>query len=383
MALTATPGSDTRKRESFCEDVQTTPKLRADRENCVVPGVKIVGIISKNDGGTRRYLPEALKAALPMYEGASVRVDHVPRGASRPFGNRNGTLRNVRVTEDGLFGDHHYNPKHPSSEPYLWDVEHETPGVGFSHDIDALVERKNGESVVAEICLVRSVDMVDRAATTKSFTESEDDIPPEQQDFCEHGLSACSDLHSILTGSEPMASKQARLTAVLEQWRAELIPTSAKKESNVEYKDLTLKGLQENCPDLVAQMTGTDKVSTLTAEKQSLTESLTAKDTEIGTLKAKMTVMEAEKAEAVHAATIQEELKASKVVDPPRALVIALKGASDAAVRKSLIEEHTVWIKKHIGRTPEAAPFATVDPPETENLKQRKTCQESMDGWRS
>jgi len=44
-------------------------KLFIDREKGIIKGVKIIGFNSQNG---RKYLPEALKDAVPMYEGIKV-----------------------------------------------------------------------------------------------------------------------------------------------------------------------------------------------------------------------------------------------------------------------------------------------------------------------
>ena len=51
--------------------------IRVDAAAGVVRGVKILGLTSRNG---RSYKPEALAAAIPLYEGAKVNVNH-PRGA--------------------------------------------------------------------------------------------------------------------------------------------------------------------------------------------------------------------------------------------------------------------------------------------------------------
>ena len=60
-------------------------RMGVDRLAGVIRGVKILGLESRNG---RTYLPEALAAAAPLYEGAKVNVNH-PKGApGRPATTR-------------------------------------------------------------------------------------------------------------------------------------------------------------------------------------------------------------------------------------------------------------------------------------------------------
>lgn len=147
---------------------------RIDRERGVLFGVKILGVLSRNK---REYPAETLREAAKLYENAKVNLDH-PRGAAttpRSYQDRFGLVRNVALREnEGLFADFHFNPKHPLAEQLLWDAEHAPENVGFSHNVEAVVERANDESVVTEILSVRSVDLVADPATTAGLYESID-----------------------------------------------------------------------------------------------------------------------------------------------------------------------------------------------------------------
>ena len=64
-------------RRLMIEGVVRSTSLRVDREKGIVYGVKIIGLQSPNrtDGSNgRRYLPEALQRAIPLYEGMKVRA---------------------------------------------------------------------------------------------------------------------------------------------------------------------------------------------------------------------------------------------------------------------------------------------------------------------
>ena len=148
--------------------------VRVDRANGVIRGVKILGIVSRNG---RTYLPDALTAAVGLYEQAKVNVNH-PKGspaAARDYQDRIGVIRNVAARPgEGLFGDFHFNPKHALSEQLVWDAEHAPENVGFSHNVQARTSRQGDRVVVEAITKVQSVDLVADPATTGGLFESQD-----------------------------------------------------------------------------------------------------------------------------------------------------------------------------------------------------------------
>ncbi|HUT94882.1 MAG TPA: hypothetical protein VMY37_35820 [Thermoguttaceae bacterium] len=147
-------------------------EMRVDRHRGVIRGVKILGTESRNG---RTYLPEALREAARLYEGAKVNVNH-PRGnpsAARDYQDRMGVLRSVAARpEAGLFADFHFNPKHALAEQLIWDAEHMPENVGFSHNVQARTSRRGDRVVVEAITKVQSVDLVADPATTRGLFES-------------------------------------------------------------------------------------------------------------------------------------------------------------------------------------------------------------------
>ncbi|MBQ1278352.1 MAG: hypothetical protein IIY07_06875, partial [Thermoguttaceae bacterium] len=79
--------------------------------------------------------------------------------------------------ENGLYGDFHFNPKHPLAEQMLWDAEKAPENFGFSHNVEAVVRLENGAQIVDKIVRVRSVDLVADPATTSGLFESERATP--------------------------------------------------------------------------------------------------------------------------------------------------------------------------------------------------------------
>ena len=149
----------------------SSPQRKIDKENGVVSGVKILGVKSRNN---RVYPLETLRDAAPLYENAKVNVNH-PDGSpneSRKYQDRVGSIKNVSLQENGLYGDFHFNPKHPLAEQMLWDAEKAPENFGFSHNVEAVVRLENGAQVVDKIVRVRSVDLVADPATTSGLFES-------------------------------------------------------------------------------------------------------------------------------------------------------------------------------------------------------------------
>lgn len=158
-----------------------------DREAGLVLGVKVLGLRSSNlvQGLPTRYSLEALRVAVPMYEGAPVYVDHPSRDtplAPRSYADRIGRLVNVRAEPDGLYGDLRVNKGHELAEQLLNDAEQATPAVGLSHNAQGHGSPRGGDFVVERISSVRSVDVVPEPATTRSLFESASPAPVPLQE---------------------------------------------------------------------------------------------------------------------------------------------------------------------------------------------------------
>jgi len=148
--------------------------LRVDRQQGVLRGVKLIGLMSRNG---RRYRELALQQAKTLYEEAKVNVNHPKEGplAPRDYQDRMGVIRGVEFREgEGLFGDLHFNPKHPLAEQLAWDADHNPRNVGFSHNVLARLSRDGENAVVEEITRVQSVDLVADPAATLGLYEQTD-----------------------------------------------------------------------------------------------------------------------------------------------------------------------------------------------------------------
>lgn len=141
-----------------------------DREHGIIRGVRILGLKSRNG---RTYLREAVVAAIPLYEGARVYLNHQDKGERR-IQERWGKLENVREADDGsgLIADLRYLKEHVCTAQILEAAE-TFRDIGLSHDsLGRSRPGANGERVVYEIVEVKSVDLVEKPATTQHLWES-------------------------------------------------------------------------------------------------------------------------------------------------------------------------------------------------------------------
>lgn len=176
---------------------------RVDRENRVIRGVKIIGMESGNSvrivgidsDETYEYTPEALKAAIPLYEGVVVNLDHpdfqIDSSGERhaisatKTAQRFGRLVNVKFIEGkGLIGNLEYLATHPLAEMVVEAAERMPETLALSHNARGNVTKQNGKFVVDEIGDVRSVDLIaEKPGTTHSLFEQ---LTDEENDMALH-----------------------------------------------------------------------------------------------------------------------------------------------------------------------------------------------------
>lgn len=145
--------------------------LLVERHSGVLRGVKLLGVSSRNG---RRYPDDALRRAMPLYEGAKVNINH-PKGdplSPRDYQDRIGVIRDVEFRAGaGLYGVLQFNPHHTLAEQLVWDAENAPENVGLSHNVLAKTAREGDGVVVEEITRVQSVDLVADPATTRGLFE--------------------------------------------------------------------------------------------------------------------------------------------------------------------------------------------------------------------
>lgn len=136
-----------------------------------ITGCKILGKKSKNG---REYTDDAMRKAVPLYEGLCSYFDHTEDEASpRRWIEKFGRFANVSYRDgDGLYGDYTFNPKHLYAETFRGWLETDPNAIGFSHNaVGKAREDENGTLTVSEIVEVISVDLVADPATTKGLFE--------------------------------------------------------------------------------------------------------------------------------------------------------------------------------------------------------------------
>jgi hypothetical protein len=145
----------------------------------LIEDVKLIGNQSANG---RKYEQAALRAAIPMYEGCKVFVNHSkgPRNADERFG----AFQNVREAADGgLIGNLAFMESHPMAARVKECAQRDLDWLGMSHAVFGDSKKgADGKEIVTAISEVRSVDLVTGAASTKGFfeqTEQEEEANPD------------------------------------------------------------------------------------------------------------------------------------------------------------------------------------------------------------
>lgn len=148
---------------------ETYDLTEATIEDNVVRNAKILGYESKNG---RIYLKSGIDPKV--YENSSVYINH--KKTERMYEERIGSIKNVILAEQGVYGDLLLNPKHKLYESVIFDIKHNTPRVGLSHCVEEWKEfkdKKTGKIIIESIQKVRSVDLVCDPATTQNIFEQE------------------------------------------------------------------------------------------------------------------------------------------------------------------------------------------------------------------
>lgn len=167
--MTTSPDRSTiRITEAVYQDV--APQI--DREAGIIRRVKILG--RKSDNG-RVYSDQAIKEAAALYNNVKVNIDH-PQGekgdVTRPLADTFGTLRDIDLAEDGVYGNLHYLKSHPLAETVCEAAERMPTQLGLSHNAEGRITSDDKQDVVESVECVYSVDLVSRPATNYSLFES-------------------------------------------------------------------------------------------------------------------------------------------------------------------------------------------------------------------
>lgn len=144
--------STTRTKPNLCEIVTFGSAPIINEETGVIEGVKILGENSKNG---RRYKPEAMREAAPLYEGVKSYINH-PRKSElsddRDFAKWSGIFEGVHYLEGkGLFGNFRLRKEGPHFREIIEAARDFPQHAGFSHVAEGKSRREgNTESRTAE-----------------------------------------------------------------------------------------------------------------------------------------------------------------------------------------------------------------------------------------
>lgn len=183
------------------ERVAIDRRTAVDFQNRVIRNVKIVGLHSRNTARTiglresefgagvldqsYSYSAEALREAIPLYEGARVKINH-PRSRMSSAGQRIverddrgplefiGQLKHVHSNGSGLRGDLVLLENHPDTKRLLEIAVTMSDKLCLSHNARGVPTLQGGRVVITKILEVHSVDVVDgsKGGTTFSLFES-------------------------------------------------------------------------------------------------------------------------------------------------------------------------------------------------------------------
>lgn len=137
--------------------------------NNVLKNVRILGFLSRNN---RIYPREVIVKNIDKYEGAVVNIDHPVMEGARKYVDRFGRIKNVRMEQDGLFGDLVFNPEHPLAPSFKWWAENDPSAIGLSHNITAKTRYDGkGFETITDIDKVVAVEVVSDPGTTNGLFE--------------------------------------------------------------------------------------------------------------------------------------------------------------------------------------------------------------------
>lgn len=156
-------------REDFA---RASRALKVDWDAGIIYGVKVCGYQSING---RKYTPDCLEDACPLYEGAMVNIDHpkTDPDETRSAYDRFGKLLGLYMEDDGPHANLHFLKTHPMAKRVCEDAERNLGVYGLSHNAKGKGQTDdNGVETVQEITRVRHVDLVADPATVTNLFES-------------------------------------------------------------------------------------------------------------------------------------------------------------------------------------------------------------------
>lgn len=203
-------------RVRLVERVGSVGVGRVDRSAGVIRGVRVCGTVSKNG---RYYTADALRQAVPLYEGAKVFWTHARPGSERDTRDLVGFIRNARYAKDAVYGDLYVIAESRDADMLFRLAEDHPTAAGLSHDAEGETAFRNGRTVVERIASVRSVDIVDKPATSAGLFESEGNNMRrnvrEMEAVAVDGTAGVMPGDGPADGGDPVAAIEAAVEAVL------------------------------------------------------------------------------------------------------------------------------------------------------------------------
>jgi hypothetical protein len=349
--------------EAFSTGSPDEPALRVDADAGVIHGVKVLGRFSRNSHGApgaangTEYTVDAMRKAVPLYEGADVMIDHPDRDPAGKRSSRDvfGKLRNVRLEGEELRADLHYFKTDAMAPKVVEDVTRRLGSFGLSHNVASgreRIDRTAGRLIVESIDLVRSVDLVRKPATNRNLWES--DMTPETKPLLK------TTLRELLESQGKRWSKNRKLWAdcLLEMDGMDgPIAAPVEVEANVEPDDALWSGFEAAimacldkyeageydstaCVAKIKDLLKTHEKLDSDADPEA-PEAETDDDTETETDKTESVKPDAEKAELARFRREKQvrDLCESCEFTPTKPVFAALVALETAADRKALIEE--------------------------------------------
>lgn len=172
--------------ESITIQEQLQPGFRVDRESRTITDVCLLGPESKNGW---KYAEQVIAEAASSYNRKPVYLNHAPSSGNRDVRDVAGRIANPRLKDGRLYGDIKAIGK--NGDMLLDLAESDVDGIGMSHltDNTSIVRGKT----VIKIGKIKSVDLVDGPATTRTLRES--------------ALELQEQLKPILTGKKPVTER--------------------------------------------------------------------------------------------------------------------------------------------------------------------------------
>jgi hypothetical protein len=143
-----------------------------DREAGEIRNVKFLGSKSKN---RREYTTDALRGAVPLYEGTKIYLNHPSDKEftlDRKFEDWVGVAKDAHLRSDGIYGTLRLRKNCEHYEGILEAAEQFPGSFGMSHVADGESRLIDGIEIIERITTVFSVDLVCEPATTAGLFES-------------------------------------------------------------------------------------------------------------------------------------------------------------------------------------------------------------------